>query len=83
MEYAAGGELFERIVKAGRFSEDEARYYFQQLVNGIEYCHKSVSHCFGYHGRLIVLAVLGSGASRPKVGKHTFGWISQARPQDL
>jgi len=41
MEYAAGGELFDRIVKAGRFSEDEARYYFQQLVNGIEYCHKS------------------------------------------
>ena len=23
MEYAAGGELFERICKAGRFSEDE------------------------------------------------------------
>jgi len=41
MEYAAGGELFDKIVKAGRFSEDEARYYFQQLVNGIEYCHKS------------------------------------------
>jgi len=43
MEYAAGGELFERIVKAGRFSEDEARYYFQQLVNGVEYCHQSVN----------------------------------------
>lgn len=23
MEYAAGGELFERICNAGRFSEDE------------------------------------------------------------
>jgi serine/threonine-protein kinase SRK2 len=42
MEYAAGGELFDRIVKAGRFSEDEARYFFQQLICGVHYCHQSV-----------------------------------------
>ena len=39
MEFAAGGELFDRIVKAGRFSEDEARFFFQQLISGVEYCH--------------------------------------------
>ncbi|XP_024978900.1 serine/threonine-protein kinase SRK2A-like [Cynara cardunculus var. scolymus] len=39
MEYAAGGELFERICNAGRFSEDEARYFFQQLISGVHYCH--------------------------------------------
>ncbi|CAF2067248.1 unnamed protein product [Brassica oleracea var. botrytis] len=39
MEYAAGGELFERICSAGRFSEDEARYYFKQLISGVSYCH--------------------------------------------
>jgi hypothetical protein len=43
MEYAAGGELFDHIVKAGRFSEDEARYFFQQLICGVDYCHRSVS----------------------------------------
>ncbi|KAE8728260.1 hypothetical protein F3Y22_tig00004630pilonHSYRG00038 [Hibiscus syriacus] len=35
MEYAAGGELFERICNVGRFSEDEARFVFQQLISGI------------------------------------------------
>ncbi|KAE8714361.1 Serine/threonine-protein kinase SAPK2 [Hibiscus syriacus] len=39
MEYAAGGELFERICSAGRFSEDEARFFFQQLISGVSYCH--------------------------------------------
>ncbi|XP_064963728.1 serine/threonine-protein kinase SAPK7-like isoform X2 [Musa acuminata AAA Group] len=39
MEYAAGGELFDRICDAGRFSEDEARYFFQQLICGVSYCH--------------------------------------------
>lgn len=43
MEYASGGELFDRIVKIGRFSEDEARYFFQQLISGVDFCHQSVS----------------------------------------
>ena len=46
MEYAAGGELFDRIVKAGRFSEDEARFFFQQLISGVGYCHGEVSCYF-------------------------------------
>lgn len=71
MEYAAGGELFDRISNAGRFSEDEvvyslfisflqffsnssiflwlswcllqARFFFQQLISGVSYCHTMVS----------------------------------------
>ncbi|WVZ91018.1 hypothetical protein U9M48_037251, partial [Paspalum notatum var. saurae] len=39
MEYASGGELFSRISNAGRFSEDEARFFFQQLISGVSYCH--------------------------------------------
>lgn len=39
MEYAAGGELFERICNNGRFSENEARFFFQQLISGVSYCH--------------------------------------------
>eukprot|EP01027_Heterolobosea_sp_BB2_P009656 GEZU01014225.1.p1 GENE.GEZU01014225.1~~GEZU01014225.1.p1 ORF type:complete len:246 (-),score=52.10 GEZU01014225.1:74-811(-) len=40
LELITGGELFDRIVSAKRFSEDQARRYFQQLITGIEYCHK-------------------------------------------
>ncbi|XP_072951602.1 serine/threonine-protein kinase SAPK10-like isoform X1 [Typha angustifolia] len=39
MEYASGGELFERICNAGRFNEDEARFFFQQLISGVSYIH--------------------------------------------
>ncbi|XP_051141916.1 CBL-interacting serine/threonine-protein kinase 3-like isoform X2 [Andrographis paniculata] len=39
MEYVTGGELFDKIVKNGRMREDEARKYFQQLINAVDYCH--------------------------------------------
>lgn len=39
LEYVAGGELFDKIAKLGRFKEDEARKYFQQLINAVDYCH--------------------------------------------
>ena len=48
MEYAAGGELFDRIAKAGRFNEDEARFFFQQLISGVQYCHSQVSQAVPY-----------------------------------
>jgi serine/threonine-protein kinase SRK2 len=45
MEYAAGGELFERVCSRGKCSESEARYFFQQLIAGVFYCHKmEVAH---------------------------------------
>ncbi|XP_014520853.1 serine/threonine-protein kinase SRK2E [Vigna radiata var. radiata] len=39
MEFASGGELFARICNAGRFTEDEARFFFQQLISGVSHCH--------------------------------------------
>ena len=40
IELVTGGELFDKIVSAGRLDEDKARFYFRQLVDGVEYCHK-------------------------------------------
>ncbi|CAI0464100.1 unnamed protein product [Linum tenue] len=39
LEFITGGELFDKIVHHGRLSEAEARRYFQQLIDGVDYCH--------------------------------------------
>ena len=40
LELVSGGELFDKIVSVGKLAEEQARYYFRQLVEGVEYCHK-------------------------------------------
>lgn len=45
LEFITGGELFDKIVHHGRLSEAESRRYFQQLIDGVDYCHiKGVYH---------------------------------------
>ncbi|KAK7397462.1 hypothetical protein VNO78_18634 [Psophocarpus tetragonolobus] len=39
LEFVDGGELFDKIAAYGRLKEDEARNYFQQLINAVDYCH--------------------------------------------
>ena len=39
MEFCAGGELFNFIVKHRRLSEEEAAFFYYQLINGLEYIH--------------------------------------------
>ncbi|KAL8527357.1 hypothetical protein ACS0TY_005284 [Phlomoides rotata] len=39
LEFVTGGELFDKIVNQGRMKEDDARRYFQQLINAVDYCH--------------------------------------------
>mmetsp|Transcript_43989 Transcript_43989/g.113929 ORF Transcript_43989/g.113929 Transcript_43989/m.113929 type:complete len:517 (+) Transcript_43989:331-1881(+) len=41
-EYVKSGELFDYIVEKGRLMEDEARHFFQQIVSGVEYCHRNM-----------------------------------------
>ncbi|KAJ9529711.1 hypothetical protein QJQ45_014440 [Haematococcus lacustris] len=40
MEYATGGSLFHYVQKQGRLKEAVARWFFQQLIIGTDYCHK-------------------------------------------
>ncbi|CAM6046747.1 unnamed protein product [Sphagnum compactum] len=41
MEYVESGDLFDYIVLNGRLPEDEARHFFQQIIAGVEYCHRN------------------------------------------
>ncbi|CAJ1810787.1 unnamed protein product [Sphenostylis stenocarpa] len=44
MEYAKGGELFNKVLK-GKLKVDVARKYFQQLISAVDYCHsREVCH---------------------------------------
>ncbi|XP_031386872.1 serine/threonine-protein kinase SAPK2 isoform X2 [Punica granatum] len=70
MEYAAGGELFERICNAGRFGEDEARFFYQQLISGVSYCH-SMQIC---HRDLKLENTLLDGSTAPRLKICDFGY---------
>lgn len=39
LEIAKGGELFDYIANSGELKEDEARFYFRQLMLGLDFCH--------------------------------------------
>ena len=39
MEFCENGELFHYIVERQRLNEDDASFFFYQLINGLEYIH--------------------------------------------
>lgn len=39
LEQCSGGELFARVVDNGFLPEDEAMYFFRQILEGMMYCH--------------------------------------------
>jgi len=49
MPYCDGGDLCERVAEQMRFSEDESRYWFKQILKGLEtlqlmkICHRDLS----------------------------------------
>lgn len=39
VEFCSGGEMFFLLQKKGRFTESEARFYFCEMLLGLEYIH--------------------------------------------
>ncbi|CAL0331720.1 unnamed protein product [Lupinus luteus] len=81
LEYAAGGELFDRICNHGPLTEDLARFFFQQLISGVGYCH-SMQIC---HRDLKVENILLDGNSVPLLKICDFGFsksnVLHSRPK--
>ncbi len=45
LELAQGGTLFDYVYYTGGFSEAECRYFFRQMIDGLEACHnEGVTH---------------------------------------
>jgi len=40
IEYAEGGELFDYLVERGKLEPEEALRFFQQIISGLDYCHR-------------------------------------------
>jgi serine/threonine protein kinase len=40
LQLVTGGELFDEIIKIGRYSEDDARVIFSQMLSAISYLHE-------------------------------------------
>ncbi|KAI1297270.1 Aurora kinase A-A [Halotydeus destructor] len=61
LEYAPQGELYNKLKKAGRFTDEVAANYIYQMIDALEYCHaRKVIHrdikpeniLLGYFGEL-------------------------------
>ncbi|KAL6778756.1 hypothetical protein ACKKBG_A04765 [Auxenochlorella protothecoides x Auxenochlorella symbiontica] len=70
MEFAAGGDLFKYVSSRKSLGEPEARWFFQQLIVGIDYCHR-----MGVASRDIKLEnTLLDGSPRPLIKLADFGF---------
>ncbi|KAJ0984235.1 hypothetical protein J5N97_002591 [Dioscorea zingiberensis] len=77
MEYASGGQLSDQMFYLKRLEERDARKYFQQLIDAVDYCHgKGV-----YHRDLKPENLLLDGEGNLKVSD--FGLSVLRKPGDL
>ncbi|KAF7013953.1 unnamed protein product [Triticum aestivum] len=78
LEYVTGGELHDIIAARGSLKEDEARRYFQQLINAVDYCHSRGV----YHRDLKLENLLLDTAGNLKVSDFGLSAISEQAKAD-
>ncbi|KAA8543673.1 hypothetical protein F0562_021581 [Nyssa sinensis] len=77
MEYAKGGELFNKVT-TGRLKEDVARKYFQQLINAVDFCHSRGV----YHRDLKLENLLLDENENLKVSDFGLSALAESKRQD-
>ncbi|CAH1418729.1 unnamed protein product [Lactuca virosa] len=77
LEYAKGGELFDKLIK-GKLKEDAARKYFQQLISAIGFCHSRGV----YHRDLKPENLLLDDEGNLKVSDFGLSALDETRRQD-
>jgi serine/threonine protein kinase len=81
LELAKGGELFDYVSISGKFPEDLARFYFKQLLEGLNYCHqKGIAHRDMKPDNLLldhqyVLKIADFGLAGPTAGRDGKGYL--------
>lgn len=77
MEYAKGGELFNKVAK-GKLTEDVARKYFHQLINAVDFCHSRGV----YHRDLKPENILLDENENLKVSDFGLSALAESKRQD-
>ncbi|XP_057772538.1 CBL-interacting protein kinase 2-like [Salvia miltiorrhiza] len=78
MEYAKGGELFNKVVAQGKFPEDVVRKLFVQLMDAVEFCHSRGV----YHRDLKLENILLDGDGNVKVSDFGLSALTESRRSD-
>jgi 5'-AMP-activated protein kinase catalytic alpha subunit len=77
LEYAKGGELFNKIEK-GKLTEEAARKYFRQLIGAVDYCHSRGV----YHRDLKLENLLLDENETLKVSDFGLSALAESKRQD-
>ncbi|KAL0458653.1 UNVERIFIED_CONTAM: CBL-interacting serine/threonine-protein kinase [Sesamum latifolium] len=77
MEYAKGGELFNKVAK-GKLKEDIARKYFHQLITAVDFCHSRGV----YHRDLKPENILLDENENLKVSDFGLSALAESKRQD-
>lgn len=68
MELCTGGELFDRIIEVGQFTEKDAAIVVQQMLSAVFYMHKRQVCHRDLKPENFLFLTLGAEAPRPKNG---------------
>lgn len=71
LELCTGGELFDKIIDEGSFSEKKAAHILKQILAAIFYCHK---HCIVHRDLKPENFLLGSKDADAPLKVIDFGW---------